>query len=145
MTEALELGQTDRVLEVGTGSGYQAAVLAEICDSVYTIEIIEELGMRAKKTLQELGYTNVIVKTGDGYQGWPEAAPFDAIIVTCSPTAIPGPLIDQLAEGGRMIIPVGRTFSQNLVLMEKRKGKMKQSRILPVRFVPMIKEDGTSY
>jgi protein-L-isoaspartate(D-aspartate) O-methyltransferase len=145
MTEALELEQSDRVLEIGTGSGYQAAILGEICDSVFTIEIVEELGARAKKTLQELEYQNVFVKIGDGYEGWPEASPFDAIIVTCSPTKVPEPLLDQLSEGGRMIIPVGKTFSQNLYLMEKRDGKLKQSRVLPVRFVPMVKENGSVY
>lgn len=142
MTELLELDEHDRVLEVGTGSGYQAAVLAEICDSVYTIEIIESLGRRAGALLKELGYTNVKVKIGDGYKGWPEHAPFDAIIVTCAPTHIPPPLQEQLAEGGRMVIPVGERFTQELVLLRKENGKIIQREVIPVRFVPMLKEGG---
>ncbi len=145
MTEVLDLQKTDRVLEVGTGSGYQAAVLAEICDSVHSVEIIENLGERARKTLENLGYDNVYVRIGDGYEGWPEAAPFDAIIVTCSPTEIPDPLEEQLAEGGKMIIPVGNVYSQELYFLRKEKGKLKQKRVLPVRFVPMIREDGSKY
>lgn len=145
MTEVLDLKRDERVLEVGTGSGYQAAVLAEICDSVYSIEIIPGLGERARKTLKSLGYDNVSVRIGDGYQGWEEAAPFDAIIVTCSPTQVPDPLEEQLAEGGRMIIPVGNLYAQELYLMRKEKGKLKQRAVLPVRFVPMIREDGTKY
>ncbi len=145
MTEVLDLQRTDRVLEVGTGSGYQAAVLAEICDSVHSIEIIENLGESASKTLEKLGYDNVYVRIGDGYKGWPEAAPFDAIIVTCSPTEVPDPLEEQLAEGGKMIIPVGNVYSQELYFLRKEKGKLKQKRVLPVRFVPMIREDGTKY
>ncbi len=142
MTELLELDEHDRVLEVGTGSGYQAAVLAEICDSVYTIEIIESLGRRAEALLKELGYTNVKVKIGDGYKGWPEHAPFDGIIVTCAPTHIPPPLQEQLAEGGRMVIPVGERFTQELVLLRKENGKIIQREVIPVRFVPMLKEGG---
>jgi protein-L-isoaspartate(D-aspartate) O-methyltransferase len=145
MTEVLELEHTDRVLEVGTGSGYQAAVLAEICDSVYSIEIFEELGLRAEKTLKKLGYNNVYVRIGDGYEGWEEAAPFDAVIVTCSPTHVPEPLEEQLAEGGKMIIPVGNLYSQELYLLRKEKGKLKQKRVLPVRFVPMIDKNGSKY
>ena len=118
MTEVLRLKATDRVLEIGTGSGYQAAILAEICDSVYTIDIFESLADRARKTLNQLGYMNILVKHGDGYRGWPEHAPFDAIIVTCAPTRIPQPLKDQLAEGGRMIIPVGELTVQQLILLE---------------------------
>lgn len=146
MTEVLDLDPSDRVLEVGTGSGYQAAVLAGICDSVYTIEIIEPLAIRAKKVLSELGYKNIFVKIGDGYEGWKERSPFDAIIVTCAPTHIPQALKDQLAEGGKMIIPVGgEGFVQELVLLIKEKGAIRQKDILPVRFVPMIRDDGSSY
>jgi len=145
MTEALNLKRTDKVLEIGTGSGYQAAILAEICDSVFTIEIFPKLGNKATKIFTELGYKNIFIKIGDGYQGWPEHAPFDAIIVTCSPTSIPKPLKDQLAEGGRMIIPVGQQYSQSLVLLEKRNGKLREEKVLPVRFVPMINEKGKEY
>ena len=145
MTEALDLKSTDKVLEIGTGSGYQAAILAEICDSVFTIEIFPKLGEKATKLFAELGYKTVSCKFGDGYEGWPEKAPFDAIIVTCSPTKIPKPLKDQLAEGGRMIIPVGDSPYQNLVLIRKKNGKIKQEKILPVRFVPMIDEKGKKY
>lgn len=145
MTAALNLKRTDKVLEIGTGSGYQAAILAEICDSVFTIEIFQKLGEKAIDLFSELGYKNIFCKIGDGYKGWPENAPFDAIIVTCSPTHIPQPLKEQLAEGGKMIIPVGSYPSQSLVLLEKRKGKIKQKEILPVRFVPMINEKGGKY
>jgi len=145
MTEALNLKRTDKVLEIGTGSGYQAAILAEICDSVFTIEIFPKLGNKATKIFTELGYKNIFIKIGDGYQGWPEHAPFDAIIVTCSPTSIPKPLKDQLTEGGRMIIPVGQQYSQSLVLLEKRNGKLREEKVLPVRFVPMINEKGKEY
>jgi protein-L-isoaspartate(D-aspartate) O-methyltransferase len=145
MTEALNLKRTDKVLEIGTGSGYQAAILAEICDSVFTIEIFPKLGNKTIELFAELGYKNIFVKIGDGYKGWPEHAPFDAIIVTCSPTHIPQPLQDQLAEGGRMIIPVGETHFQSLVLLEKKKGKLREEKVLPVRFVPMISDDGEKY
>ncbi|MDO8952857.1 MAG: protein-L-isoaspartate(D-aspartate) O-methyltransferase [Draconibacterium sp.] len=145
MTEALTLKRTDKVLEIGTGSGYQAAILAEICDSVFTIEIFPKLGNKAIELFAELGYKNIYCKIGDGYKGWPEHAPFDAIIVTCSPTHIPQPLQDQLAEGGRMIIPVGETHFQSLVLLEKKKGKLREEKVLPVRFVPMITEEGEKY
>jgi protein-L-isoaspartate(D-aspartate) O-methyltransferase len=145
MTELLGLGKNDRVLEIGTGSGYQAAVLAEIC-SVYTIEINETLGRRAEKLLTELGYRNIRVKIGDGYKGWPEVAPFDGIIVTCAPTRVPAPLKDQLAEGGRMVIPVGDgLWSQDLVLFKKTRGKLVKASIIPVRFVPMVDEKGKKY
>ena len=137
MTEKLEPQPTDRVLEVGTGSGYQAAVLAELTAQVYTIEIIQDLAKRAAADLKRLGYTNVHVRAGDGYRGWPKAAPFDAIIVTCAPENVPQPLIDQLKDGGRMIIPVGPMSNQELVLLRKRGGKLERHEVLPVQFVPM--------
>ena len=140
MTERLEPKPTDRVLEIGTGSGYQAAVLSELVAQVYTIEIIDELAQRAAADLKRLGYTNVHVRAGDGYLGWAEVAPFDAIIVTCAPERVPQPLSDQLNEGGRMIIPVGRAWSQELVLLHKRGGRLEQHAVLPVSFVPMTGE-----
>jgi protein-L-isoaspartate(D-aspartate) O-methyltransferase len=145
MTEVLKLEPEDRVLEIGTGSGYQAAVLAEICDSVYTIEVVPQLGEHARATLKVLGYENVVVKIGDGYKGWNEHAPFDAIIVTCSPTHIPPLLEEQLAEGGRMIIPVGEKYVQQLVYLTKRKGKLHRKAVLSVLFVPMVDEKGEGY
>jgi protein-L-isoaspartate(D-aspartate) O-methyltransferase len=140
MTEQLRLKPTDRVLEIGSGSGYQAAILAELVADVYTIEIVEPLAKTAEATLQRLGYTDVHVKVGDGYKGWPEQAPFDAIIVTCAPDKVPQPLVDQLKEGGRMVIPVGERFAQQLYLLEKKNGQLKESVTLPVRFVPMVSE-----
>ncbi|MGD0260743.1 MAG: protein-L-isoaspartate(D-aspartate) O-methyltransferase [Verrucomicrobiota bacterium] len=137
MTEQLQPKPTDKVLEIGTGSGYQAAVLAELVAKVYTVEIIEDLAKRAAADLKRLGYTNVSVRAGDGYQGWPEAAPFDAIIVTCAPYKVPPPLIEQLKDGGRMIIPVGPTWDQELVLLRKQGGRLERHAVLPVRFVPM--------
>jgi protein-L-isoaspartate(D-aspartate) O-methyltransferase len=137
MTEQLRVQPADRVLEVGTGSGYQAAILAELVAEVYTIEIVEPLAKTAEAALQRLGYKNVRVKIGDGYKGWPEHAPFDAIIVTCAPEHVPQPLVDQMKEGGRMIIPVGNYLAQELYLLEKANGGMRQSAVLPVRFVPM--------
>ncbi|HUT62573.1 MAG TPA: protein-L-isoaspartate(D-aspartate) O-methyltransferase, partial [Anaerolineae bacterium] len=140
MTESLDLKPDDRVLEIGTGSGYQAAILAEIVHEVYTIEIIESLGERARTLLGKMGYENIFVKIGDGYKGWPDEAPFDAIIVTCAPEDIPPALIEQLKEGGRMIIPVGSVGGvQELVRVVKREGRVKTEDVLPVRFVPMIK------
>lgn len=136
MTEQLQLTGEERVLEIGTGSGYQTAVLAEIADSVFTIEIISELARKARKTLEQLGYLNIAYCIGDGYAGWKEKAPFDAIIVTAAPPEIPQPLVEQLAENGRMIIPVG-THSQELVLLEKKEGQIRKTAVLPVRFVPM--------
>ena len=140
MTEQLRLKPSDRVLEIGTGSGYQAAILAELMSQVYSIEIVEPLAKNAEATLQRLGYENVHVKIGDGYKGWPEAAPFDAIIVTCAPDRVPQPLVDQLKDGGRMVIPVGDRIAQELYLLEKKNGQLKQSATLPVRFVPMARE-----
>lgn len=138
MTQALAPQPTDRVLEIGTGSGYQAAVLAELVHEVYTIEIVEPLAQRAEADLQRLGYTNVFVRAGDGYQGWPAAAPFDIIIVTCAPEHVPAPLVAQLREGGRMIVPVGPQNSvQELILLTKRGDLMERQGALPVRFVPM--------
>jgi protein-L-isoaspartate(D-aspartate) O-methyltransferase len=139
MTEKLELEPGDKVLEIGTGSGYQAAVLAELTDSVFTIEIVDVLARRAEKNLKELGYHNIFVKSGDGYKGWPEHAPFDAIIVTAAPTKIPQPLADQLRVGGRMILPLG-DYSQDLVLIQKNAMGITQQTLLPVRFVPMTGE-----
>jgi len=146
MTEVLQLKPTDRVLEIGTGSGYQAAILAEICDSVFTIEIVPELAHRAKNLLEQLGYKNIQVKHGDGYHGWPEKAPFDAIIVTCSPTKIPQPLKSQLKEGGRMIIPVGYPeIGQELYLIRKENERLIEKAVLPVRFVPMVNSEKKNY
>jgi protein-L-isoaspartate(D-aspartate) O-methyltransferase len=141
MTEQLRPKPTDRVLEVGTGSGYQAAVLAELVKDVYTIDIVEPLAKEASARLARLGYNNAHVKVGDGYQGWAEVGPFDAIIVTCAPDKIPQPLIQQLKDGGRMIVPVGTTMmDQQLYLLEKKNGELAQTAILPVRFVPMVGE-----
>ena len=145
MTELLDLKKSDKVLEIGTGSGYQAAILAEICDSVYTIEIISSLGKQAQALLRELGYHNIHCKIGDGYLGWPEHAPYDGIIVTCAPSKIPQPLKEQLAEGGRMVIPVGATYTQELVLVTKTKGKLIQKSVIPVRFVPMLRSPNGLY
>jgi protein-L-isoaspartate(D-aspartate) O-methyltransferase len=139
MTEKLEIEPGDKVLEIGTGSGYQAAVLAELTDSVFTIEIVDVLARRAEKTLKDLDYENIYVKSGDGYKGWPEHAPFDAIIITAAPTKIPQPLADQLRIGGRMILPLG-DFSQDLVLIQKNALGITQQTLLPVRFVPMTGE-----
>ena len=139
MTEQLRPKQNDRVLEIGSGSGYQAAILAELMAEVYTVEIVPALGKTAEATLQRLGYKNVHIKVGDGYKGWPEEAPFDAIIVTCAPEKVPQPLVDQLEEGGRMVIPVGERFAQQLHLFEKKNGQLKESVTLPVRFVPMLR------
>ena len=140
MTFLLEPDQDDVVLEIGTGSGYQAAILAELVKEVYTIEIIENLGKRAQTLLNEkLEYSNIHVRIGDGYQGWPEKAPFDAIIVTAAPDHIPQPLIDQLKVGGRMVIPVGDN-DQVLMLIQKTEDKVIQRSLIPVRFVPMTGE-----
>lgn len=145
MTQELKPQLKDRILEIGTGSGYQAAVLSPLVAEVYSIEIVEPLAERAAKTLAELGYQNVHTRAGNGWLGWPEAAPFDAIIVTCAPDAIPPALVEQLREGGRMVIPVGpENQVQDLYVLEKRDGKIEKRSILPVRFVRMTgktKED----
>jgi protein-L-isoaspartate(D-aspartate) O-methyltransferase len=138
MTDAARVKTTDRVLEIGTGSGYQAAVLSLLAEDVYTIEIVEPLGRAAEERLAELGYTNVHVRIGDGYRGWPEHAPFDAIVVTAAPPEIPPALTEQLAEGGRMVVPVGTSY-QELLLLEKKNGKTSKRVITTVRFVPMVK------
>jgi protein-L-isoaspartate(D-aspartate) O-methyltransferase len=141
MTQNLGLKKGDRVLEIGTGSGYQAAVLAEIAGEVYTIEIKEKLADRSSKMLKSLGYKNIKVKAGDGFFGWKEHAPFDAIILTCAADKIPQPLVNQLKEGGRIILPLGGSFwGQNLILGTKKGGKLDIKHILPVRFVPMTGE-----
>lgn len=140
MTEQLRPQPADRILEIGTGSGYQAAVLAKLVKTVFSIEIVDPLARRAEADLQRLGFSNVQVRSGDGYRGWPEQAPFDAIIVTCAPDAVPQPLIDQLKEGGRMIIPVGGQGHQELILLQKIAGQIKRTAVLPVRFVPMTRE-----
>jgi protein-L-isoaspartate(D-aspartate) O-methyltransferase len=135
MTEQLDPNPTDKVLEIGTGSGYQAAVLSGLVREVYTIEIVEPLGKRAQRILQK--YRNVHAKIGDGYQGWPEHAPFDKIIVTCSPESVPQPLADQLREGGRMVIPLGERYQQNFYLLKKQDGKLVKEALRPALFVPM--------
>jgi len=139
MSELLELQPGHRVLEVGTGSGYQAAVLAELVLHVYTIEILEPLANQSRKRLSELGYTNITVRHGDGYQGWAGEAPFDAVIVTAAPDHVPQPLVDQLRVGGRMVVPVGRG-TQDLVLLVKGADGVRRKTIIPVRFVPMTGE-----
>lgn len=139
MTEQLDVTPQSKVLEIGTGSGYQAAVLAELASEVYTIEIVSELAQRSRETLARLGYTNVHVRDGDGYRGWPDAAPFDRIIVTAAPDHVPQPLVDQLAVGGRMIIPVGNYSQQIRILTKTPKGVVEQ-KTLDVIFVPMTGE-----
>lgn len=139
MTETLQLNSTDRVLEIGTGSGYQAAVLAEIVQEVYSIEIVQSLAEQSKALLDRLGYKNITVKHGNGYLGWSEHAPFDAIIVTAAPEKIPEALIEQLKVGGRMVLPVGLA-NQELILVTKTNDGITQKFITPVRFVPMVQE-----
>ena len=137
MTEVIKPQPTHRVLEIGTGSGYQAAILSGIVQEVYTIELIDSLARQAKTRLGKLTYKNVTVKTGDGYYGWKDKSPFDAIVVTAAAEHIPPPLIEQLKEGGRMIIPVGSPFMvQQLMLVEKKDGKVRTTSLMPVRFVP---------
>jgi protein-L-isoaspartate(D-aspartate) O-methyltransferase len=140
MTELLALKGAERVLEIGTGSGYQAAILAELVKNVYTIEISEPLARQSERLLKKLHYNNIKAKYGDGFLGWPEFSPFDAIIVTCAPEKIPPPLLSQLAESGRLVIPVG-TYWQELKLVRNVNGKIKEADIIPVRFVPMIRKN----
>jgi protein-L-isoaspartate(D-aspartate) O-methyltransferase len=140
MTEQLAPKPADRILEIGTGSGYQAAVLAKLAAEVYTIEIVEPLAKRAAADLARLDFNNVHVRAGDGYKGWPEKGPFDAVIVTCAPDHVPQPLVEQLKEGGRMLIPVGNYGDQRLYVLQKRGDKVEQRAILPVAFVPMTGE-----
>jgi protein-L-isoaspartate(D-aspartate) O-methyltransferase len=137
MTEALGPKPTDKVYEVGTGSGYQASILSRLVKDVYSVEIHKPLGERAAQVIKELGYTNVHTRVGDGYAGWPEAAPFDAIIVTCAPEKIPPPLAEQLKEGGRMVIPIGDRYNQTVYLVEKRDGQLVRKALRPTLFVPM--------
>ena len=140
MTALLRLPAQSRVLEIGTGSGYQAAVLSRVAAQVYSVEIVAELGTRARETLARLGYENVQVRIGDGYRGWPEAAPFDGILLTAAPHAVPPPLIAQLKPGGRMVLPIGG-FDQDLIVLTKQPdGTVKEEKVLPVRFVPMTGE-----
>jgi protein-L-isoaspartate(D-aspartate) O-methyltransferase len=140
MTELLDLSPKARVLEIGTGSGYQSAVLAELASEVYSIEILPDLARTASEKLKSLGYTNVVVLEGDGYRGWPEHAPFDGIVVTAAPERIPQPLVDQLATGGRMVIPVGGFFQELKVFTKAKDGSLSEKDIIPVRFVPMTGE-----
>ncbi len=137
MSEVLETRSTDRVLEIGTGSGYQAAILGELVREVYTIEIVEPLAIRAQETIAALGYTNVHVRHGNGYLGWPEAAPFDKIIVTAAPDEVPQALVEQLAAGGVMVVPVGRG-EQMMTIVRKTERGVTTTETLPVRFVPMV-------
>ena len=139
MTEALKLSPGEKVLEIGTGSGYQAAILAELGAQVFSIEIVKPLAQYAKDNLSKLGYHQVHVRAGDGYEGWPEESPFDAIIITAAPDHVPAPLLDQLAMGGRLMLPVGG-YSQNLVMIRRTKEGYQRTELLPVRFVPMTGE-----
>jgi protein-L-isoaspartate(D-aspartate) O-methyltransferase len=136
MSEAAEIAPSEKVLEIGTGSGYQAAILGEIAREVYTIEIVPSLAERARATLSQLGYKNVFVKTGNGYLGWPEHAPFDAIVVTAAPDKVPQALVDQLAVNGKMVIPVG-TFNQQMTIISRTSSGVVERKTIPVRFVPM--------
>jgi protein-L-isoaspartate(D-aspartate) O-methyltransferase len=137
MTEYLELTGTEKVLEIGTGSGYQAAILSRLADTCYSIEVVKELAEEAGEKLAELGYLNVVVKWGDGYKGWPEHAPFDRIIITAAPETVPEQLVSQLAVNGRMVLPVGTNFQELILITRNRKGIQRRN-IIPVRFVPMI-------
>lgn len=140
MTEYLELTGSEKVLEVGTGSGYQAAILSQLADSCYSIEVVRALALESSRLLKEQGCTNVLVKWGDGYKGWPEHAPFDRIIITAAPESVPEKLLEQLAMNGRMVLPVGG-HSQELILISKTEQGIKRRNIIPVRFVPMIHPD----
>lgn len=140
MTQLLELKGNEKVLEIGTGSGYQAAVLSQLADSCYTIELVKPLADSVKIRLERLGYSNVIAKCGDGYAGWPEHAPFDCIIVTAAPESIPEKLVEQLKSGGKMVLPVGKYYQQ-LILVTKTKRGIARESIIPVRFVPMVKPE----
>lgn len=137
MTEILQPQPTDKVYEVGTGSGYQASILGQLVAEVYSVEIHEPLGKRAAEVIQQLGYKNIHTRVGDGYAGWPEAAPFDKVIVTCAPEDIPQPLVDQLKEGGRMVIPIGSRFDQKVYVYDKKDGKLVGNAVRPTLFVPM--------
>jgi protein-L-isoaspartate(D-aspartate) O-methyltransferase len=143
MTQLVRPQPGDKVLEIGTGSGYQAAVLAELAGEVYTIEIIPELAEQAKRRLKELGYENIHVRTGDGYKGWPEVAPFDAIVVTAAPSHVPPPLLEQLADGGRLVIPVDTSiYQQTLKLITRQGDNYREEDITGVAFVPLVDEEG---
>jgi protein-L-isoaspartate(D-aspartate) O-methyltransferase len=141
MTELLELDGDERVLEIGTGSGYQAAVVSRLAREVYTIEIIAELAERAQETLTDLGYDNIHFRVGDGYEGWSEAAPFDAIVVTAAPPELPAALVEQLAVGGRLVVPVGGRLVQDLEVHTKTEDGLEMRKVIPVRFVPMVPGD----
>jgi protein-L-isoaspartate(D-aspartate) O-methyltransferase len=140
MTQLLGVKPGDRILEIGTGSGYQAAVLSRVASEVYTIEIVRPLGEQAGRTLSRLGYANVHTRIGDGYQGWPDAAPFDGIVVTAAPPEVPRPLLDQLAVGGNLVVPVGDSWQDLKVYTKQKDGSFRQRKVLPVRFVPMTGE-----
>jgi protein-L-isoaspartate(D-aspartate) O-methyltransferase len=139
MTELMRLDGSEKVLEIGTGSGYQTAILAELVNEVYTIEIVEVLAITARRILDELGYKNIKFKIGDGHEGWEKHAPYNAMIVTCGPTDIPQPLIDQLAEGGKLVIPIGYGF-QTLTILEKINGELQKTESIECRFVPMTRK-----
>ncbi len=139
MTQALDLKPHEKILEIGTGSGYQAAILSQLCAEVFTIEIVEPLGRQAQKTFAALGYKNITGRVGDGYRGWPEEGPFDAIILTAAPPHVPGPLLEQLSMGGRVILPEGDAF-QRLVIIRKTEKGYQRTELLPVAFVPMTGE-----
>ena len=143
MTELMRLDGSEKVLEIGTGSGYQTAILAELVKEVYTVEIVESLAITARRILDELGYKNIKFKIGDGYEGWEKYAPYNAIIVTCGPTNIPQPLIDQLAEGGKLVIPIGYGF-QTLTILEKINGELQKTESIECRFVPMTRKYGSN-
>ena len=139
MTELLGAGENSRVLEIGTGTGYQTAVLAEVCKEVFSVEIVPELAARAGETLKRLGYGNVMLKVGDGFEGWPEKAPFDGIILTAAPEEVPWNLVEQLRDGGRMVLPVGPLWKQELVVVEREGDDVRKKTVFPVRFVPMVR------